>query len=131
MKGISSISHPTQVDLSRDDVYLVTLGQQNIHLDRDILLDIDLSETRSNTIVAVEAGAVMASFTPTEVECRRAMNKVDTNNEFIFVIDCSRSMEDKGKTGLARQAMLLFLKSLPMNSHFNILRFESTYQTLS
>ena len=67
----------------------------------------------------------MPSFTPTEEECRGAMNKVDTNNEFIFVIDCSGSMEGEGKIGFARQAMLLFLKSLPMHCHFNILRFGS------
>ena len=131
VKGVSSISHPIEVDLSCEDAFIVTLAQEKTHLDRDILLDIDLAETRSNTIIAVEAGAVMASFTPIEEECRRAMNKVDTNNEFIFVIGCSGSMEDEGKIGLARQAMLLFLKSLPMHCHFNILRFGSTHQTLS
>jgi hypothetical protein len=39
-------------------------------------------------------------------------------------------MRDENKMGLARQAMLLFLKSLPVNCHFNILRFGSRYQAL-
>ena len=39
-------------------------------------------------------------------------------------------MEDENKIGLARQAMLLFLKSLPVNCHFNIIRFGSEYKSL-
>ena len=39
-------------------------------------------------------------------------------------------MTDENKIGLARQAMLLFLKSLPVDSHFNIIQFGSTHKTL-
>ena len=127
---VSSSSHPIQVDLGQQDFYLITFAQENTHLDRDILVDIVLTENRSNTIVAIEPGAVMASFTPTEEDCQRAMNNAETTNEFIFVVDCSGSMEDEGKIGLARQAMLLFLKSLPVNCQFNIVRFGSRHQTL-
>ncbi|CAF4344762.1 unnamed protein product, partial [Rotaria magnacalcarata] len=59
----------------------------------------------------------MASFTPTEEDCQRVMNNTDMTNEFIFVVDCSGSMEDENRIGLAREAMLLFLKSLPVNCH--------------
>jgi hypothetical protein len=79
--------------------------------------------------VAVEPGAVMAAFIPTEKECHQA-SKNDLTNEFIFIVDCSGSMQDENKIGLARQAMLLFLKSLPVNCHFNIVRFGSQYKTL-
>ena len=125
VSGISSVSHLIQVDFSREDLYVITFAQQNTHLDRDILLDIQLTENRSNTIVAVEPGAIMASFTPREEDCRRITSSIEITNEFIFVVDCSGSMEDENKIGLARQAMLLFLKSLPVNCHFNILRFGS------
>ncbi|CAF2920298.1 unnamed protein product [Rotaria sp. Silwood2] len=127
---VSSTSHPIQVEVGQEHVYVIEFAQQNTHLDRDILLDIELASNRSNTIVAVEPGAVMASFTPTEEDCQRAMNNVETTNEFIFIIDCSGSMRDENKIGLAREAMLLFLKSLPMNCHFNIIRFGSTHQAL-
>jgi hypothetical protein len=127
---VSSISHPIQVDLGQQDFYVITFAQQNIHLDRDILLDVELAEKRSNTIVSVEPGAVMASFTPSEEDCQRAINSTEINNEFIFVVDCSGSMEDENKIGLARQATLLFLKSLPVNCHFNIVRFGSQHQAL-
>ncbi|CAF0932710.1 unnamed protein product [Rotaria sordida] len=127
---VSSSSHPIQVDVSKQDTYVIEFAQQNTHLDRDILVDIELAGNRSNTMVAVESGAVMAWFTPNEEDCQRAMDSAETTNEFIFVVDCSGSMQDENKIGLARQAMLLFLKSLPVDCHFNIIRFGSSYQTL-
>jgi hypothetical protein len=127
---VSSTSHPIQIDLGQQDIYVIEFSQENTHLDRDILIDIELSENRSNTIVAVESGAVMASFTPNQQDCQRAMNTTQVTNEFIFVVDCSGSMKDENKIDFARQAMLLFLKSLPVNCYFNIIRFGSTYETL-
>jgi hypothetical protein len=72
----------------------------------------------------------MASFTPTEQDYRRVINDVNITNEFIFIVDCSGSMSDENKIGLARQAMLLFLKNLPTGCHFNIIRFGSDYKSL-
>ncbi|CAF4485146.1 unnamed protein product [Rotaria sp. Silwood2] len=127
---ISSPSHLIQVDFNQQDMYVVEFSQQNTHLDRDILLDINLAENRSNTIVAVESGAVMASFTPNDEDCRRTMNNGVITDEFIFIIDCSGSMDHENKIGLARQAMILFLKSLPVHCHFNIIRFGSNHEKL-
>ncbi|CAF0841873.1 unnamed protein product [Rotaria sordida] len=127
---ISSMSHPIQVEVGQENVYVIAFAQQNTHLDRDILIDIELAGNRSNTISAVEPGAVMASFIPTEEDCQRVMNNVEMTNEFIFVVDCSGSMEDENKIGLAREAMLLFLKSLPVDCHFNIIRFGSNHVAL-
>ena len=126
---VSSSSHPIEVNLGQQDAYIVSISQQNTHLDRDILVNIELSDQRNSTIAAVEPGAVMAAFFPTETECHQA-SKNDLTNEFIFIVDCSGSMRDENKIGLARQAMLLFLKSLPFNCHFNIIRFGSQYKTL-
>ena len=126
---VNSPSHPIQVDFSQQDAYTITFSQQNTHLDRDILLNIELASKRTNTIVAVEPGAVMASFTPTEEECRQG-SSVEQTNEFIFVVDCSGSMRDENKIGLARQAMLVFHKSLPVDCQFNIIRFGSQYKSL-
>jgi hypothetical protein len=126
---VSSSSHPIEIDLAQQDAYVVTFAQQNTHLDRDILINIELSDKRNSTIIAVEPGAVMASFIPTKEDCHQASAN-ELTNEFIFIIDCSGSMQDENKIGLARQAMLLFIKSLPVNCHFNIVRFGSQYKTL-
>ncbi|CAF3506661.1 unnamed protein product, partial [Rotaria sp. Silwood2] len=97
---VSSPSHPIQIDLNQSDVYVIEFAQENTHLDRDIIIDIELVENHSNTILAVESGAIMASFTPTNEECQRAVNNTTVANEFIFVVDCSGSMEDENKIGL-------------------------------
>ncbi|CAF4128868.1 unnamed protein product, partial [Rotaria sp. Silwood2] len=50
---INSPSHPIQVDFAQQDAYVITFAQQNTHLDRDILINIELTDKRVNTIVAV------------------------------------------------------------------------------
>jgi hypothetical protein len=72
----------------------------------------------------------MVAFTPGEQDCHHQTLKNDQTNEFIFVIDCSGSMHNENKIELARQAMLVFLKSLPVNCCFNIIRFGSNYERL-
>ncbi|CAF5120269.1 unnamed protein product, partial [Rotaria sp. Silwood1] len=126
--SISSPSHPTKIDCNNEDMFLVTLSQQDTALDRDIIIDIELSDIRSNTIAAIDNNAVMISFIPSEQDCRQDLNNV--MNEFFLVIDCSGSMSGDDKIGLACRAMLLFLKSLPVNCRFNIIRFGSHFSAL-
>lgn len=124
---ISSSSHPIEIDMSQTDAYRIKFSQENTHLDRDIRINIKLATKHDSTIVAVESGAVMATFVPTDHNYRQ---QTASNNEFIFVVDCSGSMADANKIGLLRQAILIFLKSLPVDSHFNIVRFGSDYESL-
>ena len=39
-------------------------------------------------------------------------------------------MEESDRIGLAREAMLLFIRSLPVGANFNIIRFGSDYDLL-
>lgn len=39
-------------------------------------------------------------------------------------------MDSENKIELAREAMLLFVKSLPVGCHFNIIRFGSRFESL-
>ncbi|CAF3851591.1 unnamed protein product [Rotaria sp. Silwood1] len=105
-----------------NDIFTISVGA------RDIIIDVELSDVRRNTIAAIDNGAVMISFIPTEQDCRQESNNM--MNEFFFVIDCSGSMAGDDKIGLARKAMLLFLKSLPVNCRFNIIRFGSKFSAL-
>ncbi|CAF3872965.1 unnamed protein product [Rotaria magnacalcarata] len=115
-------------DEKSQDNFIINVGA--LPTDRDILLDIKLANNHSNSIVAVEPGAVITSFTPIEQDCQHARNNLETTNQFVFIIDCGGSMQDENKIGLAREAMLLFLKSLPFDCHFNIIRFGSNHKTL-
>ncbi|CAF2706468.1 unnamed protein product [Rotaria sp. Silwood2] len=124
---ISSTSHAIDVDMNQTDSYIVTFSQENTYLDRDIRVNIELTTKHDSTFLAVESGAVMVAFVPTD---DNYCQQTTSNNEFIFVADCSGSMEDENKIGLAREAMLIFLKSLPINCHFNIICFGSDYESL-
>ncbi|CAF3973383.1 unnamed protein product [Adineta steineri] len=44
ISSINSTSHPVQMDLSKQDFYIITFSQQNTSLDRDTLLDMQLVE---------------------------------------------------------------------------------------
>jgi len=133
--NVSSSSHPINIQL-KQNYYEINFIQKHTCLDRDIILDIHLLN-QQNTILAIEKYnqnhlAIMTSFIFTKEDCQKVLNKNNNiiNNEFIFIVDCSGSMNEENKINLARQAMILFLKSLPMNCQFNIVRFGSKYQTL-
>jgi hypothetical protein len=49
---------------------------------------------------------------------------------FYYLVDCSGSMTEENGIGLAKEAMLLFVRSLPLGAHFNIIRFGSSYDIL-
>ncbi|CAF1376753.1 unnamed protein product [Rotaria sordida] len=124
---INSTSHPIDVDMNQTDAYMVKFHQENTHLDRDIRINIELTTKHDSTILAVESGALMVAFVPTD---NNYCQQTTSNSEFIFIIDCSGSMADENKIELVREAMLIFLKSLPINCYFNIIRFGSDYESL-
>ncbi|CAF3453960.1 unnamed protein product [Rotaria sp. Silwood1] len=126
---LNSPSHHVDIDLSVHDAYIVTFAQKNTYLDRDILLNIKLSDKRANTFIVVESNAAMAAVTPFEEDCYLTLNNKQTN-EFIFILDCSGSMRNENKIGLAREAMLFFIKNLPINCYFNIIKFGAKYSCL-
>ena len=49
-----------------------------------------------------------------------------SGEEFIFIIDCSGSMSGSS-IKLARECLILFIKSLPKNCYFNIVQFGTNY----
>ena len=128
IRRIKSLSHPIEIN-NQNDAYVVNFIEEKTHLDRDILISIELIERPVNTILTVESNGVMAVFIPTEEDCLRARNNEKTN-EFIFIADCSGSMKSSNKIGLVRDAVILFLKRLPIDSEFNIILFGSRYETV-
>ncbi|KAK8892617.1 von Willebrand factor A domain-containing protein 5A [Tritrichomonas musculus] len=56
-------------------------------------------------------------------------SSTSTNKEFIFVIDCSGSM-DGNSIKKASECLEFFIKSLPSDSYFNVIRFGSNFAKL-
>ena len=52
-----------------------------------------------------------------------------TNSEFVFVVDCSGSMSGNS-IQKASECLEFFVKSLPADSYFNVVRFGSSYEKL-
>lgn len=49
-----------------------------------------------------------------------------SGEEFIYIVDCSDSMSGY-QIKLAAECLLIFIKSLPENGYFNVVRFGSEY----
>jgi uncharacterized protein with von Willebrand factor type A (vWA) domain len=60
-------------------------------------------------------------------ELQRNIDISVQKGEFIILVDCSGSMMGE-RVRLAREALVFFLKSLPMDSFFNVYRFGSEFE---
>lgn len=58
-----------------------------------------------------------------------SLPKASERGEFIFLIDRSGSMSGQ-RFEMAKTALLLFIKSLPVNSYFNIVSFGSKFKSM-
>ena len=66
----------------------------------------------------------MMSFIPFSID---DLEDVEAPGEYLFVLDRSGSMSGSSIT-LAKDAAIVFVKSLPKNSLFNIISFGSGYE---
>jgi len=133
-RQVANLSHPVDAVMNENSI---DVSMSSIALDHDIILDIDLPNNRPSALVRVEKDpqtsttSALFAFIPRLSDFLKISPLGNaTNNEFIFIVDCSGSMSAENRIPLAREAMLLFLRSLPLDSHFNIIRFGSNYDVL-
>eukprot|EP00762_Andalucia_godoyi_P002666 ANDGO_03272.mRNA.1 von Willebrand factor A domain-containing protein DDB_G0292028 len=134
--AVSSPSHPMSTEIISSQKIQLSLSNKGTHLDRDLIVDVRMKVDNANRIGAQlfvescqpgkETVAMLCLVPP--VDDGKQVEAADT--ELVFVVDCSGSMEEEGKIDYARQAMLVFLKSIPLNFRFNIVRFGSSYAQL-
>ena len=134
---VSSVVSPTHsIAISREDTQIKVTLSESIALHNDLVVLIAHKEPHKPRAL-VERGlplgkdkvvrflnhlAVMVNFFPD-------IPSLDTKNEFIFLVDRSGSMSGSYIRS-ASEALVLFLKSLPEDCHFNIYGFGSSFKSL-
>ena len=134
---VSSVVSPTHsIAISRDDTQIKVTLSESIALHNDLvvliahkephkpraLVEQGLPLKESKTVGFLNRLAIMVNFFPD-------IPSLDTQNEFIFLVDRSGSMSGSFIRS-ASEALVLFLKSLPEDCHFNIYGFGSTFKSL-
>ncbi|KAK7183913.1 vault protein inter-alpha-trypsin [Paraphaeosphaeria sporulosa] len=138
IQKILSPSHPISVSMGTTSIApndvpemskaSATLGIQSTHLDTDFVLQIVAKDTGIPKAILEthptipNQRALMATLVP-----KFALSP--QSPEIVFVCDRSGSMEGT-RIALAKQALQIFLKSLPVGAMFNICSFGSGYSFL-
>jgi len=132
LKEVTSPTHGIKFikNSSSDKSGSIMFLRESEELDRDLLINIrkehttkprailEHSQTHKGSYVA------MISFVP-----EFYLGQLE-KPEFIFVVDQSGSMADDNKIGQTKDALSIFLRALPVTSHFNIIGFGSTTRQL-
>jgi len=110
------------------DYHQATVGIIGVtaDMDRDIIVYIESEEPNKPKVLIEKredgSSLAMLSFVP---EFKLGDHQV----EAVFLVDCSGSMSGQS-INLAKEALQVFLHSLPVNSFFNIIIFGSSFQFL-
>ncbi|XP_065191587.1 von Willebrand factor A domain-containing protein 5A-like [Sycon ciliatum] len=138
--SVSSSTHPLNVRNDPKDRSHCTakLGVEKVAMDGDVIIRVEHAELHKPAVVLssqadVDQGsaALMLTFMP---EFDEAMSERAEDLEFVFLVDRSGSMGWGGGTispiKQCRDALQLFLRSLPEGCSFNIVGFGSSYEKL-
>ena len=140
--NVSSSTHPLSVSNDPDDSShcQATLGVEKVAMDGELLVRVKHSDVHKPVVflssqAEVDGGSagLMLSFAPQFEESEDCGDEV---HEFVFLVDRSGSMGHGGRSQQARpidqcrNALQLFLRSLPEGCLFNIVGFGSTFTKL-
>ena len=131
-KEIVSVTSPShKIDItnkSKFAEYFVTSAKfdgDTTQMDRDLIVFVkseDPHEPRVLVEKCDDSHVAMLTFVP---DFKLAEHKM----EAIFLVDCSGSMSGSS-INLAKEALLVFIHSLPVSSYFNVILFGSSYKSL-
>eukprot|EP00090_Calanus_glacialis_P038770 TRINITY_DN6757_c0_g1_i1.p1 TRINITY_DN6757_c0_g1~~TRINITY_DN6757_c0_g1_i1.p1 ORF type:complete len:929 (+),score=240.22 TRINITY_DN6757_c0_g1_i1:18-2804(+) len=121
-----SLTTPTKKRLNEYFEAKATFAGHTTNMDRDMVIYIDTEEPNQPKVVVEKndegSSVAMLSFVP-------GFKLKDHQVEAVFLVDCSGSMSGQSMN-LAKEALQVFLHSLPVNSFFNIILFGSTFKSL-
>lgn len=126
---LESPSHPVSTTF-KDDSVKVQLTADSTRIDRDFILNIKYKnafETTGYLCHKDEESFIQLDFSP-KSPSELAPSSL-SEQEIIFVLDCSGSMEGSSITE-AKRALSILLKALEMGTRFNIYRFGSAFSSL-
>jgi len=127
---IESPSHEIEIGLSerRNNEATVQYSSDKVYLEKDFIVEIGAEKLDASKVLIeyneeLKSYASLLSLTPKFSQDEKL--KV----EIIFLIDQSGSMHG-WKLDYLKDALNVFLKSMPVNCYFNIIKFGSTYESL-
>jgi len=125
IRRIESPSHPISIDFDGDRA-TVTLAQEHVALDRDLLLLITPTETGAPQVVLerTKSGRVAAAVT-----FRPQFAAARVPADVVFLVDRSGSMQGSSIEQV-RNALQICLRSLEAGCAFNIVGFGSTFESM-
>lgn len=128
---MDSVSHKIAVRREGHALYRVSFANEEVALDRDIVLEIRGAGTEQLATVAAHKGAegegyVALSILPDLLQVKSSRFRTDVT----FLIDTSGSMEGDS-IEQAKEALRVCLRHLREGDRFNILAFESDYNAFS
>lgn len=127
IRSVSSESHPVEVTVTGSRA-TVRLAQRETAMDRDFVLKCRTAQPHSASALAANAHGrdhVAVTLLP-----ELGQDAEPASRRVVFLVDCSGSMQGDS-IDEARRAVELCLRALRAGDRFQIVRFGSTFQSLS
>jgi len=127
---IDSPSHEIEIGLSerRNNEATVQFSSDKVYLGKDFIVEIG-AEKLDTSKVLIEYNEELKSYASLLTLIPKLNQDEKLKVEIIFLIDQSGSMHG-WKLDYLKDALNVFLKSMPVNCYFNIVKFGSTYESL-
>lgn len=133
---MASPSHKIDVEFKDSSKQaIINLADRNEVPDSDLIVSFKTEEFSTPSAILQKSPefdgyAALISFYPSLGEEKATEEEVDEDDgsgEYFFVLDCSGSMRG-GRIELAKSALEMFLRSLPVDSKFNIVCFGNSFK---